>query len=107
MESGDDAAAQALLFDYRDAQLAEEDRALCEFAVKLTLAPGEMGAADAARLRELGFSDGAITVATQVISYFNYINRIADGLGVDPESWMTPSKDEWLARRGTWTASTA
>jgi hypothetical protein len=44
------------------------------------------------------FSDGQITVATQVIGYFNYINRVAEGLGVDHESWMDVPQDEW--RRG-------
>lgn len=40
---------------------------------------------DLDRLREVGFDDRAINDATQVIGYFNYINRVADGLGVDPE----------------------
>jgi uncharacterized peroxidase-related enzyme len=88
-----------LIFDYREAQLATEDRALCDFAVKLTLTPGAMTEGDVAALRHLGFSDGAITVATQVISYFNYINRIADGLGVDAEDWMTLDPEEWRERK--------
>ena len=85
--------------DYREATLSVEDRALCDFAVKLTVTPGEMGKDDVVRLRELGFSDAAITIATQVISYFNYINRIADGLGVDPESWMKLDEAEWRAKK--------
>ncbi len=60
-----------------------------------------MTEADVATLRGHGFDDDAITIAVQVISYFNYINRIADGLGVDDETWMAPSKDEWLQRRGS------
>ena len=99
MESGNDAAAEKLIFDYREADLPADDRALCDFAVKLTLAPGAMGAADIAALRACGFSDEALTIATQVISYFNYINRIADGLGVDPETWMTLDEDEWRERK--------
>ena len=47
-----------------------------------------MTEADVDRLRELGLSDQAINDATQVISFFNYINRIADGLGVDLEHGM-------------------
>ena len=58
-----------------------------------------MAEPDVIVLRELGFSDQAITVATQVIAYFNYINRIADGLGVDPEEWMTSDPDVWLDRK--------
>jgi alkylhydroperoxidase family enzyme len=47
-----------------------------------------MAEGDIDRLRDLGLSDRAITDATQVIAFFNYINRIADGLGVDLERGM-------------------
>ncbi len=50
-------------------------------------------------LHDHGFDDDQITIATQVIGYFNYINRIADGLGVDPEDWMTLPREEWLANK--------
>lgn len=58
-----------------------------------------MTAADLRALREAGFDDDALTIAVQVISYFNYINRIADGLGVDSEDWMTPDPEEWKTRK--------
>ena len=64
------------------------DRALCDHAVKLTRTPADITQADIDRLRELGLSDRAISDATQVIAYFNYINRVADGLGVDLEWGM-------------------
>jgi uncharacterized peroxidase-related enzyme len=99
VESGNDAAAENLIFDYREADLPAEDRGLCEFAVKLTLAPGAMEEKDVVALRGLGFSDAEITIATQVIAYFNYINRIADGLNVDPEDWMTLNPGEWRERK--------
>jgi uncharacterized peroxidase-related enzyme len=70
--------------------LTDIDRALCDHAVKLTRSPAEVAEADIQRLRSLGLTDRAITDATQVIAYFNYINRIADGLGVDPEPEMLP-----------------
>ncbi len=47
-----------------------------------------MAQADVDRLRDVGLSDEAISDAAQVIAYFNYINRIADGLGVDLEHGM-------------------
>ena len=56
-----------------------------------------MTESDVAALRIHDFDDDQITIATQVVGYFNYINRIADGLGVDPEDWMTLPRDEWLA----------
>ena len=68
--------------------------------MKLSLAPGAMDPYDVEALRVHGWSDPQITVAAQVIGYFAYINRIADGLGVDPEEWMTPSPEEWKARKG-------
>ena len=74
--------------DYTQAELSVVDRALCDHAVKLTRAPSTITEADIARLRDLGLSDRAISDATQVVSFFNYINRIADGLGVDLEKGM-------------------
>jgi alkylhydroperoxidase family enzyme len=58
-----------------------------------------MQKSDIAALHDHGFDDDQITIATQVIGYFNYINRIADGLGVDPDDWMTLPPDEWLANK--------
>ena len=59
-----------------------------------------MTAEDLDTLRSEGFDDTAIHDATQVISYFNYINRIADGLGVDAEDEMELSPAEWHQRKG-------
>lgn len=64
------------------------DRALCAYAEKLTRAPAEMGEADVARLRGAGLDDAAIHDATQIIGFFNYINRVADALGVEPEGFV-------------------
>lgn len=92
-----------MTLDYREADLSDGERAWCDFGVRLTLRPGEMDQADIDRLHDAGFDDGQITIATQVISYFNYINRIADALGVDVEPWMTMSKEQWLAdKRSDW-----
>ena len=74
--------------------------ALCRFAAKLTIAPSQMTDDDIHRLRDHDFSDEQIVVATQVIGYFNYINRIADALGVEDEAWMELTKEEWERRRG-------
>ena len=64
------------------------DTALCEYTEKLTSSPASVGAEDIARLREAGLDDQGISSATQVIAYFNYINRIAEGLGVPAEDWL-------------------
>ena len=90
----DDAAADAFVHqiarDWRQAPLSSADRALCEHAVKLTLHQRDVSKADLDILRAHGFDDKDIHDATQVIAYFNYITRIAEGLGVEPESFIDP-----------------
>jgi uncharacterized peroxidase-related enzyme len=71
--------------DYRGADLSSPVRALCDYAVKLTRTPAAVGAEDVATLRAHGWDDEAIHDAIQVIAYFNYINRIAEGVGIGPE----------------------
>ena len=60
-------------------------RALCDFAVLLTQRPAEVSEETIDRLRAEGWSDAAIHDAIQVVSYFNYINRVADAVGIGPE----------------------
>jgi len=88
------------VFDYRRADLSNADRTLCDHAVRLTLSPASLTEHHLSTLRAAGFDDQQITVATQVISYFNYINRIADGLGVDAEEEMVLPVDQWLTEKG-------
>ena len=72
--------------DYTTADLTPADRALLDYAMKLTRAPESMVAADVAALRAAGFDDRAIHDACAVTAYFAFVNRIADGLGVELES---------------------
>ncbi len=58
------------------------------YAVKLTRTPGAMNDADVEDLRTVGFSDRDILDITEVVGYYAYANRIADGLGIEPESWV-------------------
>jgi uncharacterized peroxidase-related enzyme len=76
--------------DWRTAPLTDADRALCEHAIKLTRHQEAVTAADLDHLRAHGFDDSAIHDATQVIAFFNYITRIADGLGLEPEVFIDP-----------------
>jgi uncharacterized peroxidase-related enzyme len=82
--------AESLLRDGRPAGLGAADAALCAFAERLALRPAETGDADVEALRAAGFDDRAIHDAVQVVAYFSYINRVADGLGVDLEPGMPP-----------------
>ena len=62
--------------------------ALLDYTDKLTRQPAKMGRADVEALRAAGWDDRAIHDTAQVCAYFNYINRIADGLGVEMEDWL-------------------
>ena len=69
-------------------RLDDRQRALCEFAEKLTRTPGRMQREDLAPLRDAGLDDGEILEVVHIVGYFNHINRVADALNVDLESWM-------------------
>ena len=74
----------AVLDDYRSAGLPVELHGLLDFCVKLTRHPGDVDQADVTALKNLGYDDDQISSAVMVTSYFNFINRVADGLGIDP-----------------------
>ena len=61
---------------------------MLRFAIKLTTAPGAMNDADVDALRSAGFSDRDILDIVEVVAYYAYANRIADGLGVEAEPWI-------------------
>lgn len=91
MESRTESLAERVLRDWRTAGLSPRELLLCEYAEKLTLNPGRMTEGDLAPLRAHGLTDAGLLDLSQVIAYFNYINRLADGLGVDLEPFMDPS----------------
>jgi uncharacterized peroxidase-related enzyme len=74
--------AAALRRDHREAKLSEKDRAMLDFTVLITKTPTAITPADHDRLRQVGFDDRAILQITLIAAWFNYINRVADALGV-------------------------
>jgi uncharacterized peroxidase-related enzyme len=74
--------------DWRSAGLDDPTMAVLEYSDKLTRRPADMTVHDIDELRRHGLSDRAINDVVQVCAYFNYINRIADGLGIVPEDWI-------------------
>jgi uncharacterized peroxidase-related enzyme len=82
-----DELVEQLKDDYTQADLTPADREMLDYAVKLTLTPWDMDPADVRRLREQGFSDSAILDINQITGYFAYVNRLADGLGVELEAF--------------------
>lgn len=83
--TGDEALAEQLIADFRKAEIDDLTMALLEFAHKLTRDSAGMEEADVTELRELGLSDEALLDLVQLTAYFNYTNRLATALGVDPE----------------------
>ena len=63
---------------------------MLDFVSKLTKEPASMTEADVEALRSAGFSDSAVHDIVQVSALFAYYNRLADGLGIDPESDFRP-----------------
>jgi uncharacterized peroxidase-related enzyme len=82
-ELGDRDLAKAIKKDYRQALLDEATRALLEYTVKLTLHAHTCSEQDLEQLRAQGFSDEDIVDAVAVIGMMNYLNRLADALGID------------------------
>jgi len=72
----------ALRNDYRNAPISEQDGTMLDYVVKLTKDATQRGPEDHDKLRAVGFDDRGILQITLIASWFNYINRAADALGV-------------------------
>jgi uncharacterized peroxidase-related enzyme len=88
-----DEQRQAVEENYRLASLPPREVALLDFAVKLTIHPCDVRRDDLDALRQHGFNDEQLVDAVHCIGYFNFINRVLDGLGVDPEPSMRYGKE--------------
>ena len=78
----DDSLIEALRRDYRTAPITPQERVMCDYVVKLTRDAVQCSPADLDQLRAVGFDDKGILQITLIASWFNYINRVADALGV-------------------------
>jgi len=81
-----DSLKKQLTTDYGNADIGDDDKTILEFVETLTLRPHEITASSLDPLRQAGFDDKVIHEIVQVTAYFAYVNRIADGLGVELES---------------------
>ena len=88
-----DEQRQTVQDNYRSAGLTPREVALLDYAVKLTEHPLDVQRTDLDALRDQGFNDEQLVDAVHCISYFNFINRVLDGLGVDPEPIMRYGKE--------------
>ncbi len=83
----DEELVEQLKVDFRVAEIDEKDRVMLEYVAKLTLEPWSMTKEDVSKLHEKGFSDEAILDIAQVTGYYAFVNRLADGLGVELEDY--------------------
>jgi uncharacterized peroxidase-related enzyme len=81
----DDGLVRSLEEDYTQAPITNAERAMLDYVVQLTKDATQISSQNHERLRSEGFDDRAILQITLIASWFNYINRVADSLGVGRE----------------------
>ena len=81
----DKALVDALEKDYTSAPISEQDRVMLDYVVKVTKDATKVWKDDHEKLRSVGFDDRGILQITLIVAWFNYINRVADALGVGRE----------------------
>jgi uncharacterized peroxidase-related enzyme len=81
----DEELVKALQADYKTAPISEQDRVMLDYVSQLTRDATRISQQDHERLRAVGFDDRGILQITLIASWFNYINRVADALGVGRE----------------------
>ncbi len=87
--------AEHVKHNWREAKLTPRQKALAKFAERVTRQPAALRRQDLETLRKHGLTDRDILDAVEVIAYFNYINRVADALGIDPEPEMSDAHERW------------
>ncbi len=92
--TGSNALSHSLATNAHGCELNAADRAMIDYVLKLTRTPGDMTSDDVAALRAAGFDDAGALDICQVGAYYNYVNRLADGMGVEME-------DYWVDEPGT------
>lgn len=78
----DEKMVEALRKDYRTAPIADQDRVMLDYVMKLTKDATQCSPVDHEKLRAVGFDDKGILQITLIAAWFNYINKVADALGV-------------------------
>ena len=95
--SGDPEYASHVIHDYRQADLDPQTRAILDYAVKLTLTPAAMQESDINGLRSVGLTDEQILSTVAITCVFNFMNRLADGLGVEIPEGREAIMGGWLS----------
>lgn len=83
-----DALAEEIESDFEMAEISEKRKAMLRYSVKLTRHPAAVTESDIRSLHDVGFEDIDILHIAEVVGYYAYANRIADGLGIPLEEWI-------------------
>ena len=94
--SDDPELASHMMHDYRNADLDAQTRGILDFTAKLTRDPGSMQRADAEGLCSLGLSDEQILSVVLITCNFNFMTRLADGLGVEFPTGQQKAMEDWM-----------
>ncbi|HXG66091.1 MAG TPA: hypothetical protein VNO70_13395 [Blastocatellia bacterium] len=84
---------EALQYDYANAPISEQDRVMLDYVIQITKDATKISPQDHEKLRAAGFDDKAILQITLIASWFNYINRVADALGVGRGGTVNSDED--------------
>ncbi len=95
-QAHDSQLASDLLHDFSGADLSDANRAMLDFALKLTLRSSSVASEDLDELREAGFEDHEILSIVLITCLFNFMNRLADGLGIDVPREYQKAVRKWL-----------
>ncbi len=87
---GDHSRARRIAVNYRTVALSEQERAIADFAVKITEQPGTLEAADLQKLRDVDLRDAEIFYIIEIAAMYNFTNRIMSAYGMRPD-------DEFMA----------
>jgi uncharacterized peroxidase-related enzyme len=86
----DDRLVSQLAEDYTRAELSPADRVMLDYAAKVTRTPAAVTKQEVETLKAAGFSESAVLDICQVAAYYAFVNRLADGLGVELEEQPAP-----------------
>jgi uncharacterized peroxidase-related enzyme len=85
---------EALQKNYKTAPVTDQERVMVDYVVKMTKDATKVSAEDHERLRAAGFDDVGILQITLIASWFNYINRVADALGVGRDTGVSAASPQ-------------
>ena len=97
-QSDDPELASHLMHDYTKADLDPQTRGILDYAVKLAQHPASMEKGDVEKLRSLGLSDEQVLSTVLITAYFNFMNRLSNGLGVEVPPGRQEAHERWMSK---------